>query len=187
MSDKIRAFLSIDINEDKLLNEIVGIQRKLDQNTAKMKLVERENIHFTWRFFGDTKIKRIEQIKEKLSEIDFEPFDIIIGGVGTFPNIRRPRVIWVGVLDNIDEMRGLKNQTDNLLATIGYAKERRIFIPHATIARVRSIHDKAGLQENIQTIENQEVGKMTVSKISMTKSTLTSSGPIYETLWQIEA
>jgi 2'-5' RNA ligase len=187
MSGKIRAFLSIDINDDKLLNEIVGIQRKLDQHAAKMKLVERGNIHFTWRFFGDTKIKRVEQIKEKLSEIDFDPFEIIIGGVGAFPTIRRPRVIWVGILKNIEEMRELKNQTDDLLATIGYAKEKRKFIPHATIARVRSIRDKSRLQENIQTIGNQEVGDMTVNKISMTKSTLTPSGPIYKTLWQIEA
>ncbi|TFG15268.1 RNA 2',3'-cyclic phosphodiesterase [Candidatus Thorarchaeota archaeon] len=187
MSDKIRAFLSIDINEDDLLNEIVEIQHLIDTNAAKIKLVERENIHFTWRFFGDIKKRRIEQIKEKLSEIDFGSFDITIGGVGTFPNIRRPRVIWIGVLDNIDKMRELKNRTDDLLASIGFPKERRKFIPHATIARVRSIHDKAHLQENIQSIANHKVGKMTVSKISMTKSTLTSSGPIYETLWQIEA
>ena len=60
MSSEVRAFLSIDIDDDALLSRIAYIQQKLDLKAAKMKLVERDNIHFTLRFFGDTPISKLE-------------------------------------------------------------------------------------------------------------------------------
>ncbi|MHA2423334.1 MAG: RNA 2',3'-cyclic phosphodiesterase [Candidatus Thorarchaeota archaeon] len=181
----IRAFLSIDINDDDLLTKIRSIQEKLDRKSAKMKLVERENIHFTWRFFGDTPMDKIEQIQSELSNLEIDPFEIEIGGVGAFPNVKRPRVIWVGVQDNIELMRELKTKTDALLANIGYAIERKKFIPHATIARVRHVHDREQVIQNLQDLSEEPVGEMTVTGIRMTQSTLTPSGPVYKTLWEV--
>jgi 2'-5' RNA ligase len=150
-----------------------------------MKLVERANIHFTWRFFGDTPMDKIEKIQSELSKLEIDPFIIEVGGVGAFPNMKRPRVIWVGVQDNIDLMRELKVKTDSLLANVGYAVERKKFIPHATIARVRAVYEREQILNNLQDLSEETVGSMTVTGIKMTKSTLTPSGPVYETLWEV--
>ena len=187
MGETIRVFLSIDIEDTNLLTRITHIQEELDRQAAKMKLVEQENIHFTWRFFGDTPISKIEDIHQELLKLKFDPIPIQISGVGAFPNVRKPRVIWVGVTQNVDKVCELKKMTDELLANLKYPIEKKKFIPHATIARIRAIRDRAQLFENLESLADESVGTMTVSNIRMTKSTLTQSGPIYETLWEIPA
>ncbi|MHA1577179.1 MAG: RNA 2',3'-cyclic phosphodiesterase [Candidatus Thorarchaeota archaeon] len=187
MEEDIRVFLSIDIEDPNLLTRINHIQKQLDRQAAKMKLIEQENIHFTWRFFGDTPISKIEDIHQELLKLKFNPITIQILGVGAFPNIHKPRVIWVGATQNVDKLRELKKATDELLANLSYRIEQKKFIPHATIARVRTIRDRTQLTENLESLTNESVGIMTVSSIRMTKSTLTQSGPIYETLWEIPA
>ena len=185
MADDVRVFLSIDIEKDDLLSQIQSLQSQLDCQSAKMKLVGRENIHFTWRFFGDTPIKKVDAIHSELNHLKIPPFEIMIGGIGAFPSIQRPRVIWIGVKQNIEMMRDLKAQTDSLLAKLGYKIEKKKFIPHATIARVRAVNNHDGIVENLHSLSDEIVGMMTVKGIRMTKSTLTPSGPIYETLWEV--
>lgn len=187
MDENIRAFLSIGIEDTNLLTRITHIQEQLDRQAAKMKLIEQKNIHFTWRFFGDTPLSKIEDIHQELLKLKFEQIPIQISGVGAFPNIRKPRVIWVGVSQNIAKVRELKQMTDELLKNLSYSIEKKKFIPHATIARIRTINDRIQLFENLKSIAGEYVGTMTVTSIRMTKSTLTQSGPIYETLWEIPA
>lgn len=186
MTTNVRVFLSLDIVDEKLLSRIVQLQGRLDRQTAKMKIVKRENIHFTWRFFGDTPIQRIEEIQSALQMLQFDPFEITVKGVGAFPNIKRPRVIWVGVTDNSDQMSELKKQTDALLQPLGYKPEKKRFTPHATIARVRFVKDRIVLANNLESLFEEKVGNMDIDNIRLTKSTLTPSGPIYETLWEIK-
>lgn len=185
MTENIRTFLSVDIDDDNLLSRIIQIQRELDRESAKMKLVERDNIHFTWHFFGNTHPTKIDTIHHELSQLEFDPFKIEVSGVGAFPNIQRPRVIWVGVTHNLEKLRELKTKTDTILKKIGYRIERKRFIPHATIARVRSIRNREQLAENLESLSEELVGSMTVTNIRMTRSTLTPSGAIYDTMWEI--
>lgn len=183
----MRVFLSVDIEDERHLSRIACIQNKLDRDAAKMKLIELENVHFTWKFFGDTLISKVESIRNELEQIKFSPFTIRIGGVGAFPSIRKPRVIWIGVTHNADAMRELKSMTDDRLGNLGYPLERREFTPHATIARVRTVRDRDAILRNLEAISRESVGTMIVDAIRMTKSTLTPSGPIYEMLWEITA
>ena len=185
MSELVRAFLSIDIENQALLPLISETQSKLDISLAKMKLVEIKNIHFTMQFFGDTSLTRIDEIEACLNKIKIEPFEIMVHGVGAFPTIRKPRVIWIGVTQNADRIQNLKMEIDSRLKELGYQPENKKFTPHATIARVRFIKDAEKLANNLESLINQPIGSMTVSKFNMKKSTLTPSGPIYETLWNI--
>ncbi len=107
--------------------------------------------------------------------------------MGAFPSIRRPRVIWIGVTHNADAMRELKIMTEDKLGNLGYPLERREFTPHATIARVRTVKNRDAILRNLEAVSHESVGTMLVDAIRMTKSTLTPSGPIYETLWEIKA
>jgi 2'-5' RNA ligase len=185
VSEDIRAFLSIDIEDQELLSQIRNVQQKLDQTAAKMKIVKIENIHFTLRFFGDTPQAKLDNIKMALDEIDFSPFEIEIARIGSFPNKRRPRIIWVGVTQNAAEVLKLKKEIDSSLINLGYQPEKRKYTPHATIARVRFVKDSRRIADNLDYLTDEVFGKMTVEHITMMKSTLTPSGPIYEPLWKI--
>lgn len=185
LSDIIRAFLSIEIEDQALLSQIQKIQQRLDKSSAKMKIVEISNVHFTLRFFGDTPMARLDEIKKCLNEVSFKPFEVEIAGVGSFPNKRRPRIVWIGVTKNESEVLKLKNEIDNSLVNISYKPEKRKYTPHATIARIRHVTDSKGIADNLESLAEEEIGKMTISHVTMMKSTLTSAGPIYESLWSI--
>ena len=185
MSDNIRAFLSIEIEDQGVLSQIQRVQQKLDQAAAKMKIVKSENIHFTLRFFGDTPRTKLEEIKASLDRIDINPFEIEVAGIGSFPNKRRPRIIWVGVAQNAARVVKLKDEIDSSLIDLGYQPEKRKYTPHATIARVRFVKDSRRIADNLDHLADDVIGKMTVECVTMMKSTLTPSGPIYEPLWKI--
>ncbi|TFG35084.1 RNA 2',3'-cyclic phosphodiesterase [Candidatus Thorarchaeota archaeon] len=184
VSEAVRAFLSIDITDQELLSRIEKVQERLDTDAARMKLVEIKNIHYTMRFLGDTQLNRIHDIKTCLEEVQFNPFEIEVFGVGAFPNIRRPRVIWVGAGQNENQISQLKREIDNSLKKLGYQLEKK-YTPHATIARVRYIKDSQRISLNLEDLARESIGMMTVSQVTMKKSILTPSGPIYETLWKI--
>lgn len=184
MSERIRVFLSIDIEDEQLLSRISYVQNKLDQEAAKLKLIEKDSIHFTLRFFGDTSLSRIEEMRKVLETVEIAPFTILIGGVGAFPSARRPNVIWIGVDQNAQRIAELKTGIDALLANLGYPSEKG-FKAHATIARVRAVKDRERTLKNLESLAGESVGTMTVSNFRLTKSTLKPSGPVYETLWEI--
>jgi len=186
VNDLVRAFLSIDIDDQALLSRVSQVQQRLDPQAAKMKLVGINNIHFTLRFFGDTPMTRINQIKNQLEEIEIEPFEIVIAGVGAFPSNRRPRVVWIGVTHNGQQVQDLKLEIDSLLNGIGYQPERRKYTPHATIARVRHVKDSGKIVDNLEEIANETIGTMTISGFNMMKSTLMPTGPVYDILWNIQ-
>lgn len=186
LSSNIRVFLSIDIDDEALLSRINHIQNRLDREAAKLKLVERNNIHFTLRFLGDTSLPKIEKIRQEFTNAEFDAFPIRIEGVGAFPNIRSPRVIWIGVEENADKVTQLKLLTDDLLGNLGYPPDKK-FHAHATVARVRAVRSRDRMVNNLEELANEAIGTMNVNCFRMTKSTLTSSGPIYETLWEIGA
>ncbi len=185
MSTTVRAFLSIDIEDQSLLSQIQNIQQQLDLSAAKMKIVKSENIHFTLLFFGDTPTTELDQIQTNLERIEITPFDIEVAGVGSFPNRRRPRIIWIGVTHNASKILSLKDEIDSSLIELDYQPEKRKYTPHATIARVRHVKDSKRIADNLENLSDEVIGTMSVNKVTMMKSTLTPSGPIYESLWQI--
>ncbi len=184
MSEKIRAFLSIDFDDSALLSRIAYIQGKLDQESAKLKLIESDSIHFTLRFFGDVSIAASDQMYECLKQIRFQPFDVTVSGVGAFPSARRPNVVWVGVSRNQELVRELKKRIDDSLATLGYAVEKG-FVPHATIARVKAVKNRERLSANIASISNETAGTLVIDRFRLTKSVLTPTRPIYGTVWEV--
>ncbi|MBD3405576.1 MAG: RNA 2',3'-cyclic phosphodiesterase [Candidatus Lokiarchaeota archaeon] len=186
MDNKLRSFISVNISNETLLERIMDIQNALDYTAAKIKKIKPENIHFTLRFLGNTSESKLALIKKELEKASFNPFRIIIEGVGVFPKVNKPRIIWVGVTHNAPQFVELKEQIDNGLKNLGYDKDRK-FIPHATIARVRYIKKKELLKQNITHLSERMIGEMEIYQFSMMISTLTPDGPIYKKLWSISS
>jgi 2'-5' RNA ligase len=184
MSEKMRAFLSIDFEDEGLLARIKYIQSRLDQEAARLKMVETDSIHFTLRFFGDISTTTSEKLHDRLRGLEFAPFDITVSGVGAFPSNRRPNVIWVGVSRNHELVRDVKRRIDEALAVDGYNIESK-FVPHATIARVKGVKNRDRVVANLESVSKEEVGTMVVRSFRLTKSVLTPSRPIYSTVWEV--
>lgn len=175
----IRTFIAIDLPE-KFIPEIEKIESII--NVQGIKLVEPKMVHITMKFLGDVKESDIEPIVSALSHIKSTQFDATIKSVGVFPKPAYIKVIWIGAEGNFD---ALHNEIERLLAPFNFEKDHK-FSPHATIARVKLLKDRAGFLEKLKKLENIGLGTMKVESISLKKSTLRPEGPIYETLKEIK-
>jgi len=181
-----RAFVAIDIDE-VIRQRLVAVQQQLTATGAQLKLVEPENIHVTMKFLGDVPDDKISAVADALRVAagGAKPFDINVRGIGVFPNLRYMRVIWAGVVDGRDAVIAIQRSVDRELQKLGFPPERD-FVPHLTLARVKTAHRKEQLAASIKELGNMEFGVTRAQAVELKQSTLTSKGPIYSTLSRIE-
>jgi 2'-5' RNA ligase len=184
--DSVRAFIAVEL-DPRLLPKVIELQREILSVGADVKAVEPENIHFTLKFLGEMQQPTINKVTDSMNKLDFNSFVIDVSGVGCFPTIRNPRVIWIGVSTGLDDFSQIAKQLDNYLREIGFKSEGERFTAHLTIGRVRSGLNKAALVKKLGDMLNAEVGRMTVGAVKLKKSVLTPRGPIYSTLHEVKA
>ena len=178
---QIRAFLAIDLDDD-LKPKINKIIREFKKTNANIKYVDLQNLHFTLKFFGDIDTDGIDLIAEKIEKVikDFDSFNIKIKGCGAFPNTNRIKVIWLG-LDEDQILKELHDKLDKEFNSIGFDLDKK-FSSHLTIGRMRSAKSKDKVKNTLDLYDGIDVGTMEVKTVTLKRSTLTPSGPIYEDL-----
>jgi 2'-5' RNA ligase len=177
----MRAFLALEI-EDSVIGEIIKVQEELRSTGADLKLVERENLHFTVKFFGEITKQQIDEIEKRVSGLDLRSLEVYVNGLGTFPHIMNPRVIWVGVRQSEQsKMIELAESVIKALEGIGEPEERR-YHPHVTLGRARSNRNREILVRYVKQNEGREFGISKVKFMKLKSSILTPKGPIYSDL-----
>lgn len=184
---KIRTFIAIAIS-DVVRAKIAELQLHLKNAGGRVSWPRPENIHLTLKFLGDTDENQVEEIANQLNQMakSISPFTITIKGVGAFPNLKFPRVIWVGAESEGDQIHQLVRNIEDRMADLGFKKESRPFSAHLTLGRVKEIKGIEPLIEKMQQVDNFEAGSLAVNEIRFIKSDLHSSGAIYTTLKKIE-
>ena len=182
MSELIRSFLAFDIENDDVRKRLSSVQTRLVQTGADVKLVETENIHVTMRFLGNVSIGMIEKIFEEMKKTEFKPFNVHIQGVGVFPSLSYPRVVWAGITEGKDQLRDVFTKIEPRLQVLGFAPDPKGFSPHLTIARVRSGRNKTQLAEFVNKNASHKFGTIKAECLRLKKSTLSPKGPTYSTL-----
>lgn len=178
----IRSFVAVECTNSGVSAGFDSIQGLLRSTGARIKLVEPENIHLTVKFLGDLEEPQIQEVSRVIEEISFDPFKFTVQGVGVFPNIRRPATIWAGITEGISELVEVFGLVNEGLDKLGFERDRRRFQPHLTIARVRGGENRDKLVERLLEVEDYMFGSVKVDRVTLKKSVLTRSGPIYSTL-----
>jgi 2'-5' RNA ligase len=181
--NKIRSFIAIEIPGD-LRAKIETIQKELQNKKADVKWVLPGGIHLTLKFLGEITAREVESISNILDSIipSWKAFPLRIKGVGCFPSIRNPRIIWLGIDEGASMVSTLQKAIERSAIEQGFSAEDRPFRPHLTLGRVRS---KRGLEYLIQAIENLrevEVGTFKAQEVSLFRSDLKPSGAVYTQL-----
>lgn len=185
MPEMIRSFIAFDLNNELVLQHFKEVQGILSKTGADMKLVEPHNIHITIRFLGDIKPVMIEPINKAMKEVLFAAFNCEIHGLGVFPNLRYPRVVWAGIKKGADELRNIFEQLEPKLRHLGFRADSKGFSPHLTLARVKSGRNKFELCRSIQNLADFDFGVVKADCLRLKKSVLTPRGPIYSTLIEV--
>jgi len=185
MPEMIRSFIAFDLNNELVLQNFKEIQGILRKTGADMKLVEPHNIHITIRFLGDTEPTMIEPINKAMKKVLFNAFNCEIRGLGVFPNMHYPRVVWAGIRKGADELRNIFEQLEPMLRQLGFRADSKGFSPHLTLARVKSGRNKFELCRSIQNLTDFDFGFVKADCLRLKKSVLTPRGPIYSTLIEV--
>ena len=183
MSERlIRTFVSVSVPK-----EIVNIQSMLKSTVEpkglKVRWVMNGKMHLTLKFLGNTTQGSIDNLNEALFNAvkSAKVINLSISGTGAFPVKGRPNVLWLGIKGDIDELKQLTVNINNSLEPLGFITEKREFLPHVTIARIKSNQKKIPNISNYLNTTFTEL-PMKIVKISLMQSESFSKGTFYTIL-----
>ncbi|XDF44498.1 RNA 2',3'-cyclic phosphodiesterase [Saccharolobus solfataricus] len=181
----MRLFIGIQVPPFPKLLEMFEIVKNTG---ADIKLVEPYNIHITLLFLGEVRDDRIEEVKDSIKGLKFNKFKVTLKGLGAFPKLTRPRVVWVGIVEGQQQLREIRSYILNELSKRKLRPEdNKDFSPHLTIGRVKSYISINNLINTINENLNTDLGTFEVNNVILFKSTLTPKGPIYDKLYEVSS
>jgi 2'-5' RNA ligase len=179
-----RLFLAIDPPE-AVLREIADIQKRLQKLVAgNIRWVKPEGMHLTLKFFGDALTDDIRAISAAcVQEAAQEaPFILSFCGMGTFPTVKRPRVLYLGLEGETMRLADFQSRLENRLSEMGFTGEDRHFTPHLTLARIKELREPEKIAKEAAEILKYATKQFTAREMVLFKSDLSPGGAVYTKL-----
>ncbi len=179
-----RVFIALPV-QFPATDEFVMLAKTLEKNVRSLKVVSSEQYHITLKFLGHIDDEKLSSMKGDFDAIPLpsSPLPYRIKGTGAFPGLKNPSVFWCGIETDIHSIRKIHNDVETLSEKHGFAREKRGFTPHLTIARIKhksSVpHD---LIDFFQKHGSTHYGESAFNHISIYESSLTPRGPVYGTI-----
>ena len=132
----MRTFIAITLNEE-VYSDILLLQRRLDKYDLAIRWVNPADIHLTLKFLGDINNKEIGTILSSLADVvrSHQSFSLNLLGIGVFPDLSCPRVIWMGIEKGKKECVSLQKDIEGSVNSAKVKQENRAFSPHLTIGK----------------------------------------------------
>ncbi|WP_456475473.1 RNA 2',3'-cyclic phosphodiesterase [Candidatus Pyrohabitans sp.] len=178
----MRTFIAVDAHTDALPPLLEELSR-----INGVKPVAPEALHITLKFLGEIPEARVEEVHSAMKRAfaSSTSFNFSIKGVGAFPSARRARVVWAGVSEGSAELVELQLKLEKELLRLGFPPEKRAFVPHITLARVKMMHARREVARFIARHADDELGQVLASEVKLMKSTLTPKGAVYSALREV--
>ena len=183
MPKPFRAFVAVPIPE-AVAAFLMQIQVRLKLPGRNIRWVAAKNIHLTLKFLGDIEPSRIPAIASQMDAAAGRAaaFPLTAKGVGVFPNLRRARVLWVGLAGDLDRLKAIQASLDAGLESAGFAREPRGFAGHLTIGRIRRRIDAQLIGDSLEPLKAVASDSFRVDRLMLLKSVLNPNGPEYTPL-----
>ncbi|MDG7011078.1 MAG: RNA 2',3'-cyclic phosphodiesterase [Nitrososphaerota archaeon] len=174
----MRAFVALEVPA-QVVDSLAAFQRELFSSGADVKLVERENLHFTAKFLGEISEAQAAEAESRLRKLSLKSARVEVRGVGAFPDLSRPRVVWASVpKGQAGLVLPMLKEVIDSLDGIG-ERDDRPFQLHLTLARVRSGRNLRELQQAVRDNADRSFGIADLISLKLKSSHLTPKGPIY--------
>ena len=182
----MRTFIAIEL-PPPVRQAVTALQDCLKTRGVKMRWVRPENIHLTLKFLGQTPADMVGALSSALGDAAqaLAPFEVTVQGLGAFPGLRRPKVVWTGVGGDLVILQKLHRKIDagvNEVDRRRFPRESRPFKAHLTLGRVKGRIDAGQLSSAMQECRGPREAVMRVEHFCLIKSALTPRGPRYTTL-----
>jgi len=179
---KIRAFVAIRVSSDvqRGIEDLIG---ELRNNYDGIKWASPGNLHLTLKFLGPAiPIEKVHRLQLELDAIaaDTAAFQLSAAGVGGFPDLKHPHVLWVGLRS--DALLDLAARIDDAASRCGFEREERAFRGHLTIARLKRPLLYPETRTRIEAVSKRDFGTSSIREMMLYRSITAPTGPIYEVL-----
>jgi 2'-5' RNA ligase len=181
---QLRLFVALELPQ-ALREELERLGVRLRKSIAgPLQWVRTEGVHLTLKFLGNVSAGRLAEISQPLAQAaaGSGPLHLCARGLGAFPNLERPRVIWLAVEGDLKPLALLHQEIETSLVPLGFPPEDRPFRPHLTLARVKKTGILKGLTPTLNDYRSYEAGRFTANNLSLIKSDLKPQGAVYTTL-----
>lgn len=182
----MRLFVSVDLPD--VADAVADLQAEFGDADG-LRFTDPAQTHVTLKFLGGVDTDRLDTVEAALDravdDADVDPFDVEVRGLGAFPSEDYITVVWVGVTPTGDPV--LKRLHDHIEAeytALGFDPEDHSFTPHATIARMDHAGGKELVQSKLRALD-PTLGTHHVDTVTLTESTLTDDGPVYDTRYAV--
>lgn len=183
----LRCFIAISLSDGihlQLDNIITALRPQIPAGALRWTPVH--NIHLTLKFLGDVSSTQLDLLKDGIKSVAdrLSPFEMVINGLGAFPNKQKPRVLWVGV-EAPKELFSLQRGIENEMSRLGYPLEEKRFSPHLTLARVSRNSSSSESLDIARALERNSVDPIqtgSIQAVDLYKSDLQPDGAVYSKL-----
>lgn len=182
--ERIRSFVAVDLDRP-VLETLQTLQAELKATHADVRWARPSGMHVTLKFLGAVVPSLLERVHAAVRGVsrDQPPFTIRAHGLGAFPTMRRPRVVWAGLAG--EGLASLAGRVERALVPLGFPAEKRDFTPHVTLGRVGSMRGWPALAEILDRHREDEFGTTAIGAVVVYGSTLHPEGAQYSVLWSI--
>ena len=183
MQQTIRTFIAFEL-PPAVISLLDKVQQDLERLKIRARWVRPANIHLTLKFLGDINPDHIDKIGLAMAGAagDFSPVTLSVRGVGVFPGIKRPRVIWVGLGGDIRSLCAFQSRLEEKLAGAEFPKDKRSFKAHLTLGRIKQAANPASIRQMITNYAGLCSEEFTFNQVILFKSDLKPSGAVYSKL-----
>lgn len=178
----MRVFIAIELPPE-IKTALATLQDELQQARADVSWTKPDNFHLTLKFLGEVEAARIAGITNACADAatHVSAFSLHLQKTGVFPNLKQPKVLWVGLAGEGDTLQQLHRRVEENLQSLGFAKEARAFNPHLTLGRVKSLANIATVTAKLLAYPLPEFS-FHVHELVVMQSQLHPQGSIYTPL-----
>jgi len=181
---RIRTFIAVDLGAG-VKERLTKLQETLGRSSAGVKWVRPQNMHLTLLFLGEVEQLEIVSICRMVQERSrrHAPFTLAVNGLGAFPNLRRPKILWAGITEGIEELRGLHADLEEGLLDLGcYRREERAYTPHLTLGRLTHEERAEDWVQLIAKYSDWQGGTLPADEVLIMASELRRDEPEYSVM-----
>ena len=181
----LRLFIAVETPLE-IRVQIGAVQAQLKQSGADVRWEPEDKFHATLKFLGRTEDSQLPDVISSIEKIGHSaaPLSLQYRGLGCFPSMNTPRVVWVGIEELNGALTPLYESIESAMAALGFERESRPFHPHITLGRVKSKRGHHSLLTTLETI-TFDSKPVTVREVAVVKSELKPTGSVYTILKSI--
>jgi RNA 2',3'-cyclic 3'-phosphodiesterase len=177
----MRLFIALEL-PSAIRNELATVQTHMRSDKQPVRWVDPASMHLTLQFLGEAPVSMLAPLKAGLARLAAPEFQLQLAGLGAFPHVYRPEVIWVGLAGDTAALAALQATVLGVTAPLGFVANRQSFRPHLTLGRVHESANRLrreALGTRIDRTAPPAPLTWTSGRPILFESTLTAQGPLY--------